>query len=295
MRVDTYMTGFVLVMASAGVAVLGMLAVRRRIEPRVLVACHEVGGYLLSVTGTLYAVLLGLIVVDAMSTFQEAHQTIVQESNALADIVLLARGTPGAQHEELVRLAVEYVELVTGPEWSAMDRGHVSHEARGTALRLIEIVKRTEPRTESEKSIHDAQVGAALQFWNSRRARSILAAQRIPPLKWFVLIVGGVITVIFTYFFVIEHPKIQAAMTALVAVSISLNIFLVVMFGYPFSGELRVDPACFRVIRELAEDPRLGTDPGPSSSRPVSRHRNESGRTGIRRTEEPFANGGPAG
>jgi hypothetical protein len=275
------MTGFLLVMASAGTAVLGMLAVRRTNEQRVLVACHEVGGYLLAVTGTLYAVLLGLIVVDAMSTFQEAHQTFVQESNALADIVLLARGTPGPQHQEMVRLAVEYAGLVTGPEWEAMDRGQISHEARGTALRLIEIVKRSEPRTESEKTIHDAQLEAAVQLWNCRRARTILAAQRIPTLKWFILIVGGVITVIFTYFFVIEHPKIQAAMTALVAILISLNIFLVMMFGYPFSGELRVDPTCFTVIRELARDPRLGPDHGPTESRPSARHPARSGAPGF--------------
>lgn len=277
MRVDTYVVGFLLVTASAAVAVAGMLAVRRKVEPRVLVACHEVGGYLLSVTGTLYAVLLGLIVVDAMNTFQEAHQTIVDESNALSDVVVLARAAPEPRRGEVTRLAVEYADLVAGPEWEAMDRGGHSPEARRAALRLIDTVGRFEPVTEAEKARHAAQVDGAVRLWNSRRTRTMLAAQPIPALKWFVLIVGGLITVAFTYFFTVDHPRVQAAMTALVAVTISLNVFLVLMFGYPFSGQLRVDPSCFAVVREVAGPPpsRAAASPpaAPRADRPRAEFR----------------------
>jgi hypothetical protein len=262
---DSYMSGAGLIATSAALAVFGLLAVRRRIDARTLVSCHEVGGYLLSVVGTLYAVLLGLIVVDAMNTFQEAHQTTVQEANALGDIVLLARHMPEPDRTRLVRLTSEYAGLVVGPERAAMDHGQYSPEARRAVLALIDTIMKAEPRDDAAKSLHDQQVGTALQLWNSRRARIAVAARGIPALEWVALVVGGVITVFFTYFFAIENLRVQALMTATVAVLISLNIYLVLMFGYPLSGDLRIDLSCFQQHCEIFEPgPGPGSGSGPA-------------------------------
>jgi hypothetical protein len=55
----------------------------------------------------------------------------------------------------------------------------------------------------------------------------------------------------FTYFFKVEHLKIQMIMTAMVAMIIALCLFLVLMFGYPFSGELTVSPDSFKITRAI--------------------------------------------
>jgi len=54
-----------------------------------------------------------------------------------------------------------------------------------------------------------------------------------------------------TYFRVLDDLRIQVALTAMVAVLIALNIFLILMFGYPFSGDLHVSPDSFRVVLNL--------------------------------------------
>ena len=48
-----------------------------------------------------------------------------------------------------------------------------------------------------------------------------------------------------------EDVRIQVALTAMVAVLIALNIFLILMFAYPFSGDLRVSPDSFRVAMAI--------------------------------------------
>ncbi|MDR3638175.1 MAG: DUF4239 domain-containing protein [Isosphaeraceae bacterium] len=255
MRLGSYMAGFALVVGTTGLALFAQALVRRRINPDTLRACHEVGGYLLSVVGTLYAVLLGLIVVDAMAIFQEAHQTTVQEANALTDVILLAKRMPEEPRARVLQLATRYADLVVNREWDTMDHGRHLPEARETAIELLDAVVAFEPKTESEKTLHDAQVDATIQLWNSRRNRTVLAAQTIPMLKWLVLVLGGVITVFFTFFFTVENGMLQGLMTALITVIIVLNIFLVLMFGYPFSGDLRVDPTTYRAAHELANLP----------------------------------------
>ena len=137
---DSYMSGVAMVFTCTVVAVCGLFFVRRKIQPETLKACHEVGGYLLAVTGTLYAVLLGLIVVDAMSVFQEAHKTTVQEANALTDVMLLARRLPEAPRQRILHLATSYVDLVVGKEWDEMGRGRDLPEAQPTALDLFDTV-----------------------------------------------------------------------------------------------------------------------------------------------------------
>jgi hypothetical protein len=64
---------------------------------------------------------------------------------------------------------------------------------------------------------------------------------------WLVLIVGGVFTIIFTYFFGVEKIRVQALMTLLVAMTLSLNVYLVFVFGNPMSTDLGVKPGPFQL------------------------------------------------
>jgi hypothetical protein len=73
MKIDSYISGFFLVGASTLVSVIGLLVVRRVLHSKTLISRHDDGGYLLSVVGTVDAVILGLIVVDVMGKFQEAR------------------------------------------------------------------------------------------------------------------------------------------------------------------------------------------------------------------------------
>jgi hypothetical protein len=262
------MSGILLVVASSALAVMGLLAVRRFLRARDLISCHDVGGYLLSVVGTLYAVTLGLIVVDSMHRFQQARATTDQETNALADVMLLSDHLPGERRERIRQLATAYIDQVVNEEWRTMDQGKHSPRARAAAIRLVDSVVAFEPRTEKEKAAYAAQLTAICQFWDSRRSRTLTASHGIPTLEWTVLVIGGVITVAFTYFFKLEHLKIQLVMTSLVATMIVLNIFLVLMFGYPFSGDLKVDNDSFTIIKKIIEhqDENRFEKPAPAST-----------------------------
>ncbi len=79
MQLDSYFGGVVVVFLSTLVFVAGLLITRKLVDLNKLRASHEVGGYPLSVVGTLYAVLLGLVFVDAMEKFQVARDVTQSE------------------------------------------------------------------------------------------------------------------------------------------------------------------------------------------------------------------------
>jgi hypothetical protein len=251
MKLDSYLSGFFLIGASTLVSIIGLLVVRRLLHSKNLISSHDVGGYLLSVVGTMYAVILGLIVVDAMGKFQEARQTTERESNALADLILLSNQLPPEQRTRVQTLALAYIDRVLEDEWPILDYGRFAPSARHAAIDLINCVSGFDPKTNKEQEIYAAEVEALCEFWNCRRTRINTAAHGLPALEWFVLIVGGVITISFTYFFKLEHLQIQIIMTVMVASMIALCLYLVLMFGYPYSGELKVDPSNFRVAHAI--------------------------------------------
>src|SRR5271156_5168964 len=101
MAIDSYGAAVFLMLGAMTLSVLGLLLIRRKVDVATLKQCHEVGGYLLSVVGTLYAVLLGLVVIDSMNRFQTAQAICQQEANSLADIYLLSSHMPKDEEIEI--------------------------------------------------------------------------------------------------------------------------------------------------------------------------------------------------
>jgi hypothetical protein len=62
----------------------------------------------------------------------------------------------------------------------------------------------------------------------------------IPVAEWVILILGAIITLIFTLFFTIDSQGIHLLMTGMIALLIFVSLYLVLMFGAPFSGDMRV-------------------------------------------------------
>lgn len=254
MNLDSDWGGVVLVFSGTVLSILGLLITRRLVNFDKLRASHDVGGYLLSVVGTLYAVLLGLVVVDAMGKFQLAREVTEREANALADVFMLARCLPSPKKEEVKKLCIDYAAQVINTEWADMQGGKYCPGAQYMAVSLMRNVLDTEPITENQKALYPILVHEANSVWQSRRARINMAVHGVAPAEWVTLIVGGVITVIFTFFFGLENLRLQIVMTSMVAILISLNIYLVLLFGYPFAGDLHISTDAFKIDQGIFDE-----------------------------------------
>jgi hypothetical protein len=251
MAIDSYGAAVLWVLGSMCLSVLGLVYGRRLINVETLRQCHDVGGYLLSVVGTLYAVLLGLVVVYAMQSFQSAENICQQEANALADVYLLADHLPKVKQIEVKQLCSNYVNEVVDKEWNLMDDAKMSPIAHNYAIKLMKALNNYEPKTSNESIMYRTVLDKACQVWDNRRARSNIASFGIPFEEWLVLLTGAAVTIVFTYFFGLDNLRVQAAMTAMIALLISLNLLMVLWFGYPFSGDRKVHPDAFKVDQQV--------------------------------------------
>jgi hypothetical protein len=239
--------GIAIVGGGIVVALFVVALSRRLFSPEALRLGHDATGNLLAIVGTLYAVLLGLIVVDAMTRFEQAMQVVQLESNCLADIYLLAERLPEPQHARVQNLCRTYAEQVVTLEWPAMEQAQMAVEARRTALALAQSLNDFEPVSEAHKTVYPFMLEKMSELWDRRRDRSGTALYGIPVVEWAALILGAIVTVFFAGLFSVGNVRLQMVITTLTSLVIGLNLYLVCLFGYPFAGELSVSSRPFEV------------------------------------------------
>ncbi len=239
------------IVGSTALSLAGLWLVRKKVELSVIRSYHEVAGYLLSVIGTLYAVLLGFIVVDSLSKFDQARVLVEEESNGVANVFFLADNFPEKERHEIHIRCLRYVDAVINTEWKSMRSGEPSREALYELRALWTTVSKFQPANQNQTSLWESMLSGMETIGTNRRLRIIAAKFGLSPVMTAVLIIGATITIVFTYFFGLEKFRAQAVMTALVSLTLSLNVCLVLLYGYPFRGGIDVPPSAFLFDRHI--------------------------------------------
>ena len=150
---DYYAFGVPAIFITITLILYGQAVLKRHLGAELIEKCHEVGGYYLSIVGTFYAVLLGLIVVDAMSKFKEAQNTVDREVTSLIRIYSSAERFPEKRYR-LEHDVKNYVDEVVKVEFPMMEsKGLPDMKARDLALQIMQTVKSIEPVTENQKAV----------------------------------------------------------------------------------------------------------------------------------------------
>ncbi len=243
--------GFSVIVAVVLAALAGMLAARKIMGPSWLQNHQTAAGLMLSVSGTLYAVLLGMLVVDAMEVFQDTRTHVEQEANQLADVYLMAEQFGPQKNSQLRKLARSYAQEVIEREWPMMAERRLDRNARMILIDLIRATEEIEPKNERETAIYSVIVQKVYDLRDSRRLRTSAAANQTPAIEWLVLSVGALITMGFTFFVAPQSRRTHGVMTLMAALMIGLNLYLLVQFASPFAGDISVDPSAFKTDLEL--------------------------------------------
>lgn len=250
---NSILIGLLTVIAGTALSVAGMLIVRKRVGVETLVSYHEVAGYLLSVVGTLYAVLLGFIIVGAMQHIQELRILAEDEASGVANIFLLANGLPSEPRLLIRKQCHDYTYAVVNEEWKQMENGGFSPNAFAHCRELIRLVTEFKPADAHQEGIQGQLLSEICEMTSKRRIRLVNAAHGMAPAMWVVLVSGGMFTVLFTYFLGVTHLRAQILMTTLVSLTLALNLFVLSILNSPFSGDLAVRPDSFRLNLAIFE------------------------------------------
>ncbi len=238
-------------------AVGGLVLVQRLVPIERRQEHNDVAGFIYAVLGVAYAVLLGLMVVADWQDWQAAQDSATQEANELAAVFWLAHGLPEPEGRHIQELARDYARVEVRQEWPLMERGKSSPKAYELLDGMKASVEALRPTNDAQAGLYDNELERLHELGDARRARLLQAEEGLPAILWAVLLVGGVITVGFTYLFGLRSTTVHVLMVAALALVIGLVLFTVAALDYPFRGDVRIGPEAFEQVLGRFESSKL--------------------------------------
>ena len=258
----TTVYGVLVVLAAVLVAVGGLMLVERFVSSSLRQEHNDVAGFIYAVVGIVYAVLLALVVIAAWEEHEAAKDTAHSEANELAEIFWLAQRLPEPEGPRLQELARSYARVVVDEEWPLVEReGRASPRAWDLLDEMRLAVQNLEVSTQADQVLYAQGLERVHDLADARRARLVETDESIPAILWVVLVVGGVVTVGFTYLFGMENTWAHRLMVAALAGIIALVLFTIGVLEFPFSGGARIGPEAFDLVLERIDTSKLSDPP----------------------------------
>jgi hypothetical protein len=229
------------------VSIAGLLTVRRLSANSDFRQHHDVADPMLSTVGTLFAILLGFMVANAMQRFEEARVNVQEEGNAVMDLYRLAEGLPSERGSLLREHLRKYNEAILKDEWPKLEQKKTSDLAYKYYDMIWTDCATIKPKEDAHNNLQQKILDCITTMSDCRRTRIYAMHNGLPSALWPALFTGGIATVFFTYLFKMHNFKLQILMTSLVTLAICLNLFLLASFDDPFSGDVRVLPLPFQM------------------------------------------------
>jgi protein-S-isoprenylcysteine O-methyltransferase Ste14 len=257
--------GVLVVFGACLVAVLGLALVQRLVPTAIRKEHNDVAGFIYAVVGVIYAVLLALVVIAVWEEFGRARLTVESEANALAEIFWLAHELPEPEGPHLQELARSYAEEVVEVEWPQMQQGRtpLMEQTQETTPGWVLIddirttVQEVEPRTQADQELYAEGLDQVQRLADARRTRLVQAEEGIAAVLWVVLVVGGMVTVGFSYLFGLANTWAHRLMVVSLTGVIALVLFTIGAMNYPFSGGARIEPGAFELVLNRFETSKL--------------------------------------
>jgi hypothetical protein len=243
----------VFVVGSVVLALLGVLHVRRRVPLEVQMEQNEVAGFFIAVLGVMYGVLLASAVIAVWEDYEDARGVAEREANAVGDLYRVADGMPDPLRKPIQEQLLVYARSVVTEEWPRLREGRQSQTSVVAMDELWDLLRDFDPNGPRQEALYAKLLDRLQAVNDERRMRLLNSREGIPNLMWAVLIGGGIVTVLFTYFFGLKNVRAQLAMTALYVASIGFVLFLVAAIQYPYSGAVSIQPEAMEYVIERME------------------------------------------
>jgi ABC-type branched-subunit amino acid transport system permease subunit len=121
-----------------------------------------------------------------------------------------------------------------------MDGGQITLHAQGPLHHLMDVFYKTDPQAFPNRELYAETLTRLNKLAEDRRLRIFAANDTVPEAIWLVLLVGGLFTVLYTFFFGMKNIRAQYVITTTLTVTITLILFLIYVLDHPFTGTSKV-------------------------------------------------------
>ncbi|MGI4020684.1 MAG: hypothetical protein ACRYFA_04200 [Janthinobacterium lividum] len=202
---------------------------------------NDIVGYYLAAVTVFYGITLGLVAVGTWDTFSATSSKVDDEAQVVASTYrdVNSYGEPWKSEMQQDLRAYTYNVIHIG--WPQQRQGIVPS---GSGIFLDSLQKHLmsfQPHTLGEQIIQAEVFKQYNELVECRRARLNAIHAHLSGSLWAMVILGGLICIIVTFFFDTRSFGMHFWMTSLLSALLGLMIFLIATMDNPFRGELSVN------------------------------------------------------
>jgi hypothetical protein len=232
----------IILVAAIVLSSAGQYFVHRRFRGNDFVGHNEVGGIIITVSGAVYAVILGFLTIEAWEHAQEARELTALESNADIDAWHTAVGFPAALRQHIRADMLDYAQLMVESEWPLMKTGRFNPNAGTIQMDAIDLTGSLVPGNAAESNAQQATLQQLTVLHDARQRRISINGSGVSWFEWLVLLIGAVCIVCFCWLFGLRNLRTHLVMTAMVVTMIASILVLLFELQYPFRSDVGIGP-----------------------------------------------------
>ncbi|WP_018802207.1 DUF4239 domain-containing protein [Salinispora arenicola] len=194
----------------------------------------------ITVTGTLYALLLVLTALQVYGTYSQASLAVATEAAELNALHSVVSEYPEPTRSKLQGELREYVDFMANEAWPAYRRGDNVEGDRRLAEQLSNTLLSFEPSSEREQRLNSLALAEFNKLSEARQIRHTFATAALPTTLWFTLLFGAAIIIILSCFIPTRTRRASLVLVCAVASMIALLIFIIERVDNPFRGSMNV-------------------------------------------------------
>jgi hypothetical protein len=241
----------VLIVAAAvaiGVTYLAHRLVLRRYDTAQRSRHNDVAGFMITVAGTLYALMLGLITVAVWQQYDATRERAAVEASAVANIWHTVGAFPAPARAAIQADMRTYTDVMLRDEYPFMRTAPFGEEGerptRADAVFMHAMGRVTALQPTAANAVNAQQIALSLlnELHDARKRRLAANDEGLSWFLWVVLVLGAVVVIGLALLFGIENQHAHFAMTAAATLLIVSMFVLLFELQYPFRSDLRIRP-----------------------------------------------------
>ncbi|GAB3752385.1 hypothetical protein GCM10028817_16840 [Spirosoma pomorum] len=227
-----------------------MLLIRRPLQRSAVAALIDNGtvGWFFSGVTILYGLLLGLLTVATWQNFTQASALSSHEAAQLSVLYRNLGGYAPTQRQPLRDQLRRYTAHIVERSWPLQRQGLIDDSESDEFLRLQTLLLAYAPDTVGHELIHQQALQAFNDLAETRRLRVEAISGGVPAVIWWVVLIGALVTLVFSGLFVMPSFWFHGLLTSLLGIMLGLLIFLIVALDHPYWGEVSVGTKAYELV-----------------------------------------------
>ncbi|MEV7242429.1 MULTISPECIES: hypothetical protein [unclassified Streptomyces] len=222
--------------ACAVVVVITLVRHKRAPEDEDPSETPDVIEYMTMWIGVVYAIVLGLAIAGVWEARSAAQDHVQAEAQALHEISERVRVYPPDVRDRIRSDVDAYARYVVTTEWRSMtERGEVTGRGGALLARVRHDVTDYRPGNDFEAQAYQPVLDQMATADQARNARADSTGPTMPPVVWWGLLSGAVITIGMVFALQIRRTTRELVLAGLFSATIAFMLFLIWDFDAPYS------------------------------------------------------------